>query len=320
MPEFVLRGLDAANPLAFLAALGTLRMLGVAHGVDQVALRWQVCDGRLRPQVRVARADGDDVALPQAEAQFAQALHETLCEPAECEALAMADDLTLPLPAFRLWCEKAATRPSRSALGEFIAAFGSDAIEACDNGKPSGKMADTAFRTMSGAGHQHFLGFMRKLVDDMRPEHLERALFSPWRYDDPVESHTMRWDPVDDVRYALRARDSSGDPERKRGGSVWGANRLAIAALPLLPTMPVTTGRLGTTGFSQFEGEGAAWTWPVWKTWCCVDTVRSLLAMRALQQRIPPRASLAPMGVIEVFRCCRITQGKYRNFTPASPV
>lgn len=313
--EFTFSGLRAENPLAFLAALGTLRAASAVYGTDRVRMRWEVSGDAWSPRLRVESGDAD-------EQQFVGLLHEWLQRSSGREAFAIGDDLTLSPQAFRAASEKAVSRlnPDDRAHADFIAAFGCDAAELAENGKPSGKMADTAFRTMSGAGHQHFLGVMRTLAADCTSDHLRRTLFAPWRYDDPLESHTMRWDPTDDVRYALRWRDSSGDPERKRTGTMWGANRLAIEALPLFPTMPVAAAELATVGFTHTRGEGTAWTWPVWETCCSVDTVRSLLALRQLQAARPPHEELARMGVAEVFRCWRIRQGKYRNLTPARAV
>lgn len=129
----------------------------------------------------------------------------------------------------------------------------------------------------------------------------------------------MRWDPADDVRYALRWRDSSGDPERKRTGTMWGANRLAMEGIPLMPSVPTAREQLATVGFAYSKGEGTTWTWPVWDAWCSVDTVRSLLTLKSLQ-RPELRGEMSRLGVAEVFRCQRIRQGKYRNLTPARPI
>ena len=266
MTELPLVGLRADNPLAFMAALGTLRVAGAAFDQGTVRMRWQISSGAWTPalcftgvrrKVTVERFDEDELVAR---------LHDWMSKSSGRRAFGIADDLTLSPEAFRAVSASAAAdaTPGDRAFVDFIAAFGSDAAELRDNGKASGKIADTAFRTMSGAGHQHFLGFMRTLAEDVGPDHLRRALFVPWRYDDPLESHSMRWDPVDDVRYALRWRDSSGDPERKRSGTMWGANRLAIEALPLLPTMPIERSGLATVGFSISKAAGAAWTWPVW--------------------------------------------------------
>jgi hypothetical protein len=170
---------------------------------------------------------------------------------------------------------------------------------------------------MSGAGHQNFIEFMRIIAGRTTAEHIEKALFRPWRYEDAVEKQTMRWDPADDVRRALRWRKPSGDPSRGRRGGMLGGNRLAIEGLPLLPTIPDGPG-LRTTGFVA-EGRGATyWTWPIWSDPLPVDVVRSLLAHPSLR-RDAERETLSHLGVAEVFRSRRLTIDKYRSFTPAEP-
>ena len=322
MTELALSGLRADNPLAFLAALGTLRAAAAAFDRSTVRMRWQISSGAWTPALCLTAARGQAAVESLDEDELVARLHDWMSNSSGQRAFAIADDLTLSPQAFRAVSASAVAgaTPRDRAFADFIAAFGCDAVELRENGKASGKIADTAFRTMSGAGHQHFLGFMRTLATDVGPGHLRRALFAPWRYDDPLESHSMRWDPADDVRYALRWRDASGYPERKRSGTMWGANRLAIEALPLLPTMPTEQGGLATVGFSISKAEGAVWTWPVWSGSCTVETVRSMLSLGELQRARPSRATLARMGIREVFRCHRIRQGKYRNLTPAQAV
>lgn len=326
MSEYQLTGLRADNPLGFLAAVGTLRTAAGAYGAQAVRMRWAVNNGAWSPLLRIGPVGSEGEASEQGatrpRAELVDRLDLILKGSTGRSAFDIGDDLTLSPAALRSVSQKAAFEalPQARDFADFIAAFGCDAVEAIENGKPSGRMADTAFRTMSGAGHQHFLGFMRTLTEDCTAAHLLRALFSPWRYDDPQESHTLRWDPMDDVRYALRWRDSSGDPERKRGGAMWGANRLAIEALPMFPTLPIERNELATTGFSSSRKEGTHWTWPVWTGWCSLDVVRSMLALQQLQAHHPPRTQLARMGIAEVFRCQRIRQGKYRNLTPALSV
>ena len=172
---------------------------------------------------------------------------------------------------------------------------------------------------MSGAEHQDFLAIVRNIVTNATPRHLEKAMFEPWQYDDPIEKQTMRWDPIDDVRYALRWRIPSGDPTRKKQGTVLGANRLAIEGLPLLPTMPVSS-VLRTTGFTGQGSRDMFWTWPIWQSPLPLDVVRSLLSLHELQLPAPRRDRLAKMGVIEIYRSQRLTVGKFRNFAPAASV
>ncbi len=166
---------------------------------------------------------------------------------------------------------------------------------------------------MSGAGNQHFLGFMQELTKVTDIKNIHDSLFNRWSYTDTGPS--LRWDPADDRRYALRWLRPSTDPIK----TVRGANRLAIEALPLLPSVPCG-GRLETTGFTQRKRQNASWTWPIWTSLLSIDVIRSLLALPELQRISPNRKTLHVMSIEEVFRSQRITQGKYRNFTTAVPV
>lgn len=330
MAELMFEGLDGGNPLGFLAALGTLRSSSLAWPQRNVRMHWSNARGGWHPCLTLAgemgRHDlltGLDNAIRDKVGHLAFSLADDLTafsvllgtKPHGGQtALTSADDLTVPCVEYRAANIAAA---AKSVLGDrrhadFLAAFGSEAVQSEANGKKTGEIADTALRTMSGAGHQHFLGFMRELAGATLIEHMQTALFETWRYTDPGPS--LRWDPNDDRRYALRWRQPSGDPAR----TVRGANRLAVEALPLLPTAPVK-GRLETTGFIQRKGRGVVWSWPIWTTPIGLDVARSLLAFPGFQKDEPDRHSLSAMGVAEVYRCQRITQGKYRNFTPAYP-
>ncbi|MDQ3776997.1 MAG: Arc family DNA-binding protein [Pseudomonadota bacterium] len=312
MTDIILIGLNGGNPLAYLAALGAFRTSSLQWPKVPIRMAWEQDTGGWHPRLNLGIEISEDEWL----AGISSALRSMVGHP----ALALADDLAIPCAHFRnaALAAQTAAKPKDRCFADFIAAFGSEIVETKENGKTTGKISDTAFRTMSGSGHQHFLGTMRTFVNDTEDTHLRKAVFAPWYYDDPIEKHTMRWDPIDDVRYALQWRNPSGDPERKEGGSMWGANRLAIEALPLLPTAP--RGKdLETTGFTRRREQGLAWTWPTWSGALSLDTVRSLLALPALQEQSPDRKKLGAVGVVEVYRCQRITQGKFRNFTPALP-
>jgi len=58
----LLRGLDGSNPLAFLAALGTLRTLTLALPDERVRMSWEQHDGAWRPRVHSTIASSDDIA------------------------------------------------------------------------------------------------------------------------------------------------------------------------------------------------------------------------------------------------------------------
>lgn len=311
--DLLLDGLCADNPLGYLAALGVLRTATLAAPENRFEMSWQIMNGHWRPRLFSSTAI-DRAAL-------IELLDRQLQASAVLEAFRLGDDLRINTTDFRA----ALIRGRSSASAEdrrdvdFLAAFGSDVIESkTKGGKPSGQIADTDFRTMSGAGNQHFLQTIRTFIRDTTPDHLYKAVFKAWVYEDPSKSHSMRWDPIDDNRYALRWDNPSGDPKREKSGSVWGGNRLAIEALPLFPTQPGQR-ELRTTGFCK-RNSIIELSWPVWSPPISLPEVRSLLAHSQLQQEQPDRIELSALGVDEVFRSQRIKVGKYRNFVAPEPV
>ena len=173
-------------------------------------------------------------------------------------------------------------------------------------------MQDTDLRTMSGAGHQHFIKFMREIINNTTSQHLHETLFQNWKYGDEGRGMNLRWDPIDDRRYAMRWKNPSSDP----AATMRGANRLAIEAMPLFPTAPMGA-ELQTTGFRSKRG--CFWSWPVWDCELELPVIQSLLQLAMLTdldlREQMPEARHA--GIAAVFKSQRITIGKFRNFTPA---
>jgi len=295
-------GLDGANLLGFLAAVGTFATLDRTWRDRDVRMAW-VFDTAWRPVWHVSgNCSEQDVV---------EALHRGLGGRDGTPEFTRFDDLTVSPSLFAEFAAQAAGSASLSdrRWADFAAAFGCEAT--LDKNKKD-QIQDTALRTMSGAGHQHFIGFMRELSQTTSLEHLRSALFVTWRYDDTRPS--MRWDPIDDRRYALRADDPSSAEIR----TVRGANRLAIEAIPCFPTAP--HGReLQTTGFTG-RGRNRLITWPIWEPCITLPTLRSVLAHAELIVERPRRALLQAMGVVESYRCARLTIGQFRNFTPARAV
>src|SRR5690606_27475387 len=75
-------------------------------------------------------------------------------------------------------CQNAPTDavPLHRAAVDYVAAFGCDALTT--DGDPDSTMQDTALRTMSGAGHQHFIAFMRQLISSTDAGHLRSTLLA----------------------------------------------------------------------------------------------------------------------------------------------
>ncbi len=287
--------IEGSNPLGFLAALGTVRLADLTWPHQNIRLRW-VQDAGWRPELL-----GSPVANPT---EFCGALaKDALWAPLEVFA-ELGNNITVPTELFHrvttTVAESVTPQDRRSA--DFLASFGSDIFEDVRNNRI--EYTDLCFIT--GSGHQHFLGTARTLQESTTSDHLHEALFGGWRYAD--KGLSMRWDPDDAKEYALRWRDPSV------GGvsAVWGANRLAFEALPIFPTVPTERG-LQTTGFQTRE-RAHEFTWPIWTEPVSLDTVRSLVSVRAIQADEPDRAQLASIGVAEVFRVQRVRIGQGANF------
>ena len=198
----------------------------------------------------------------------------------------------------------------------------------CDASAKDNKIEATPLCLLFGQGHQHFLdrlatvprteappprGRGKKAVTPTAAETFHEALFEPWIRHDPTPA--FRWDPAEDVRYALRA----DDPSSEKSTTQHGANRLAALGLAALTATPVQRGRrvrlqvLGGT----FERNEFAFYWPIWKEPTSLASIRALLSHPDL---IKGPSELAHLGVAEVRRTLRIGVGKFMNFTRAEPV
>jgi hypothetical protein len=298
MHEIELLGLDGGNLLAYLAALGSLRVLTLAQPEAEVRMSW-VERRWWTPVVHHSRLGTGEELVSQ--------LAKMVCGEGSINAAwEIGDDLTLTRAEFHVLLEAGASEatPAKREVADYLTAFGSDMF---GSGSKKEQISDTEFRTMSGAGHQHFLGFMRELAEGIEAGHIRRALLESWDYSDGRPS--LRWDPSDYRPHALRAEDPSGDPIK----TMRGANRLAVEALTLFPTAP-GLGRVGTTGFQDRNRETEI-TWPIWSEPLHLSTAAALIASREVQES--ERSTMVERGIAQVFRARRFTEGKYRNFSPA---
>jgi len=199
----------------------------------------------------------------------------------------------------------------RGAL-DMLAAFGSDACRQ----QRSDAIEPTPFCFITGSGHQFFLETAWQLMGKADTKAVRRVLFEPWDYRD--EGLSMRWDPIEDRRYALMDRDPTASDNKPR--TMWMANLLAYRALALFTCAP-NGGRLVTAGW---DFDGTAFTWPLWEHAVGVDTIRSLVQSRGLIEERPNVAQLRARGVLAAYRAQRISVGggaqKKLNFTLARKV
>ena len=311
-----LDALDGANPLAFLAALGTLRVLTRVLPQYDPRLSWEQRLGAWRPLLWTA--------IPVDEAMVCNALSENgvdLSAMFSAEILSAGeaagprnkkgeaswkDKLLFPVKDFRHYCGTASRSPSVG--GEFAAAWAGETAPKEMEGK------DLARRTRFDftAGPQRFVGMLRELRKSCTATDIRHALFNGWHYSTAAAS--MRWDTQDEKRqYALQSVDptnnSKNPPMADRG-----ANFLAAEALPLFPLVPDRWA--GQAGFGG-KGEGRCWSWPIWAHPLSLDVIRSLLAFPFADSEEWSAAGRHEIGVPVIFQS-RIVMpsGRYRCFTP----
>jgi hypothetical protein len=195
---------------------------------------------------------------------------------------------------------------------DLLAAFGSDACHQAN----SDAIEPTPFCFITGSGHQFFLETARELVPRVGTDGVSRVLFRPWDYRD--EGLSMRWDPIEDRRYALMDRDPTASDNKPR--TMWMANLLAYRALALFPTAP---GRRGLAA-AGWDAQRKAFTWPLWEHPLGVDGVRSLVQLPELIEERPAASALRLRGVVAVYRAQRVEVGRGANrkvnFSPARRV
>lgn len=298
----MLRALDGANPLAFLAALGTLRLLTLETQAE-IRMSWERLRGFWRPKLSGIHAT---------EEELCEKLAECRCwAPSPLLCARLGKNINVSKDEFRSFMEEAcnSATPRDRRLADFAAAFGSEVCE--KEGKD--RIAYTDFCFITGSGGQHFLTAMLALEKSVTSSDLYDALFGEWR-PQAAKGRSMRWDPSDATEYAFQW----ASPSVKGASAVLGANRLAVEGLPLFPTAPSQDG-LKTTGFRERRGLNE-FTWPIWKHYAGWFSVRSLISWTELQRTMAPpkhgikRDALLFMGIAEVYRAQRVRIGEGANF------
>ena len=308
-----LDGLEPDNLLAFMALLGLLRTLEEARPDWHPRVSWTVDKPPLRPRLHAAEeVAGDAIVEAAAEGLAALARHHDFGG----------------LSDLRLLSDEAA-RKLRDVAGsdrytaDLWAALISNAATARD-GK---KVEPTPLCLMFGQGRQHFLPRLASVPQQTRPpnrgsgrrkseisetECLREALFAPWKR--PDATHSFRWDPHEDVRHALRARDPTDSKTKET--TQHGANRLAAVGLSVLTVVPEQRFgkvRLALLGGGREPGGAHTLNWPIWREPIGLAGIRALLGHPHLDRP----GTRAALGVVEHRRARRISSGKLMNVTRA---
>lgn len=298
-----LAGLEADNLLAFLALLGILRTLENARPKWHARVSWTVDAPPVRPMLTVAK--------PRTGGKIVAAIVEGLNDLGRHHDFGGIRDLKMSR-------EEATERLRDAAAGDryvsnLWASLISDAAL-----RDKGKMVEaepTPLCLLSGQGHMHFMSRLASVPRDtnQETERLRETIFGRWTRRDTT--HSFRWDPQEDVRYALRATDPTDTKTKK--GTQHGANRLAAVGLSALTVVP--RNRAGKVQLSVVGGEhhdGFAFTWPIWRHPVSLAGIRSLLG----HTRLDNAATRDALGVVELRRARQIQVGRYKNVTRAETV
>ncbi|MER3396909.1 MAG: hypothetical protein C4319_09065 [Acidimicrobiia bacterium] len=317
--SFELVGLDGANPLGFLAALGVLVILD-RKGDRGARLRWIRRQTWIPVLDQVSSANETDLARTVADGLRGRAVSPVAEDRREAAREANLQVIRGALPRaelalgkriedataehYRQLAEEILTGDDRARRDELdqLAALGSDA---CLN---RGQLEATPFEFTRGSGGQYFLESVRQLMDRVTPERVHEVLFHLWKYRDKRLS--MRWDPIEDRRYALLDRDPTASGNEPR--TVWMANLLAYRALALFPTAP-SGRRLAAAGWNLQE-DPPTFSWPLWDFPVTVDTVRTLVQLPEITAQCPDRATLSARGIVAVYRAQRLKVGSGSNW------
>ena len=300
-----LPGLDGANPLGFLAALGVFRVLTNAPEVAPVRMKWTPSKGTLVPAIR----GSSEQALNQ------DALLRVVCKglandiakhPAQLlDVLGNAiDDENKRRRVFLDQFDQ--TAGNDRTLADWLAALASDFAPA------------DAINQLQTTRRDYYFGTLASVIKETKIDHLCRSIFHPWDYADPLDNQSLHLDPGEDRRHAHQWNKPAGDLDRKKSGGMLGANRLAIEAIPLFTSFP-EDGGLRTVGFTGNRSTNTRWTWPLWSIDIALPVVRSLLLLPELQGDPPNPAEIAMLrerGIVAIYRTNRILVGKTPNFTP----
>ena len=305
-----LNGLEPDNLLAFLALLGLLRALQKDGDDTGARISWSVDHPPIRPVLHLD--------APKTETRLVAAVIRGIRALATDFDFGERKDLRVLRDEGADLLSKA--RDSQSA--GIWSALVSDAAVLRDGTR----LEPTPLCLMFGQGHQHFLARLASVPRLKTPpargrgraktvvseeQALVEALFDQWRRPDATDS--FRWDPKEDVRYALRANDPT-DAKTKET-TQHGANRLAAIGLPLLTVSPQShlggNPRLAVRGGGRDARGRFTFSWPIWRDAITLSCVCHLLD----HPRLDNAEIRLALGVVEQRVATRVPNGKFMNFT-----
>lgn len=259
-----LQALDGRSPIAFMAALGVLRLLA-----DEVRLGWVSEGGMWRPVIDLPpEAAGEDWLCRTVHARLTTGpwggswapwlAWDGESPPAD---IVVKDTADARVENERLY------RFAHGALDReterFVAAYGTWKAGELPEFLPTG------FR-MRVAPKQQLLHMVRKGSQQLTEEHVKRALFTGWTYTDARAFYG--WYPGQAVSHAT----SPVEPTLIDPMGELGAFLLAFHGLSFFPVLPARGGARTTAFHRNRDGEWR-FVWPLWEPFLGEPAVRALL-------------------------------------------
>lgn len=297
--QIPLPGLNGANPLAFLAALGVMRILTQHDSEYKTMMSWNARSAYLSPIIHTSSPSIFD------ESTLTQFIIDKL-KSFDDHYIKMALDFYSDNSTHNLSKEIHNKNNSIYDIG-WLSALGSSITDSSCNNQLQTVRTD------------YFEGNIKSIIQNTDDKHIKRALFQSWDYGDALNNQSLHWDPSEDRRHALQWDKPSGDPNRKESGGMLGANRLGFEAIPLFTSFPFGD-KLQTIGFTGNKANNTYWTWPIWKYPIQLHTIKSIMTMPDIHETaISPKQikKLKSLGIHHLYRSRRILVGKTPNLTPS---
>jgi hypothetical protein len=302
MHQMNLEGIDGTHLFGFMAALGTLVLLDERARAQQIPA----------PQLQFARdgnamVDGIDFTKDQfIEAVFEELQASRSFYEMELSIVKKPTDFT-PSSFARL--AACLSRKQSNILSGLACCVGDEAFE-------------STLCAANGASHQNLIQSMRDILRLLKKEHIQAALFTPWRksYEtsDAIRKQqelgtrkpTLRLDPADERLYAMRFSNPTTTDDFK---TELGAQALAIPAFSILPVVPLAR---PLSVASIRRRNKVFFSWPLWDRPATLPAVRSLLVAGIEQPE-----EMHARGAFAAFCAARVSGEKGKlSFVPSEGV
>lgn len=303
--ELLLEGPLGGDLLGFLCALGTSRLLEPLG----VRMRWMRSQRGWSPVL--AGMTDVETTLTHLEIKLAECRQDwTTVLGTGANQL---EDIRMPLPEFR---RRALATREMLAASQLLASVATDLSSKVD-AKTKTDRCMASQLAFTPVAQTSWVGNVDTVLAQVERSKLRAALFSPWTYPDPAKSATFTWDPREFRDHALMAGNPSSPPTHERATTQLGAAILALAALPLFPTIGARNA-VYTHAFRPKSRRPLHPVRVVWPIWLGALSAETSAAALAIQWEHEPQKRRISAGVAAVYEAPLLTRGKYRNFGLAS--